>query len=373
LYKQWRQLEWPLFVDSLNTLEHVKVVPIPVAIDEAGVVVDANFRPAELDGFMKRSKNDTEIPATFNRASPPSIELIMASLANNPSIDIFMAMGTAYFHSGDVRDLDTSVFAFGEAVSMEPDNGPAHFRLGSALRRRYETRFRKPGDQQAAVDHWGRALDIDPNHYIRRRRLQQYGPRLDKPYNFYFWVEEARKDIRERGEEPVALTAEPMGSEIGAPEKDADKAPIAERINRDPEDRINHDIKSLVAVETLVTPSRVKAGHRVRGRVTLRLNEEAKPYWNNEADDLTVWLDLPEGVTMVEGTLDFPNPETPETQELRQLEFEAQIDNSFEAGPHQIPAYALYYVCEDEGGVCYFLRQDFTFSFTVDATAAPLK
>jgi hypothetical protein len=373
LYRQWRQLKWPIFVDSLNTLEQVKAVPIPVAIDESGVVVDANFRPEELDAFMKRSANIVELPRSFNRASPPSMELILSSLANNPTAEIFQAMGEAYFRGGDERDLDNCVYAFEETVRMGSDDARAHFRLGTALRRRYETRFRKPGDAQAAVDHWGRALDMDPNHYIYRRRLQQYGPRLDKPYNFYFWVEEARKAIRERGEEPVALTAEPMGSEISAPENDATRTTDGQRKNPDPENRINHDKRALVNIESLVTPSRVQPGHRVRGRVTFRLNEKTKPYWNNEADDLAIWLDLPEGVTLIEGSLDFENPETPETQELRQLEFEVQLDDSFEAGAHQIPSYALYYVCDDQGGVCYYLRQDFTLAFTVDGTAAPLK
>jgi len=372
LYRQWRQLKWPIFVDSLNTIGHINVVPVPVALDEAGLVVDADFRPAELDEFMKHANNETPFPKTFNIASPPSMELIMASLANDPSFDIFLAMGTAYFHSGDVRDLDTAVFALQEAASMEPDNDDVQFRLGTTLRRRSETRFRKPGDQQAAVDHWTKALDADPNHYIRRRRLQQYGPRLDKPYNFYFWVEEARKDIRARGEEPVELTAEPMGSEIAAPQKAGQPTEISKRERPDKDNQIVRDEKNLVIIEGLVTPSRVQAGKRVRGRMTFRLNEKTEPWWNNEADDLTMWLDLPEGLTLVEGSLDFPNPETPETQELRQVEFEIGIGDSLPAGTHQIPGFALYYVCEDEGGVCRFLRQDFSLTVTVDASATAL-
>ena len=53
LYRQWRQLDWPIFVDSMNTIDHVTVVPIPMAIDESGIVVDAEFGPKELDAFMK--------------------------------------------------------------------------------------------------------------------------------------------------------------------------------------------------------------------------------------------------------------------------------------------------------------------------------
>ena len=58
---------------------------------------------------------------------------------------------------------------------------------------------------QRAIDAWGQALAIDPNHYIWRRRIQQYGPRLIKPYPFYDWVEQAAREIRARGETPVEL------------------------------------------------------------------------------------------------------------------------------------------------------------------------
>jgi hypothetical protein len=38
---------------------------------------------------------------------------------------------------------------------------------------------------QKAVQYWTMALDMDSNQYIWRRRIQQYGPRLEKPYSFY--------------------------------------------------------------------------------------------------------------------------------------------------------------------------------------------
>ena len=43
--------------------------------------------------------------------------------------------------------------------------------------------------------------------------MQQYGPRLDKPYPFYDWVETAREEIRARGETPSPLRVEPAGAE----------------------------------------------------------------------------------------------------------------------------------------------------------------
>lgn len=38
-----------------------------------------------------------------------------------------------------------------------------------------------------------------------------------------------------------------------------------------------------------------------------------------------------------------------------------------------IPAYALYYVCENAGGVCYYLRQDFNIALQIDDNAPALR
>ena len=96
-----------------------------------------------------------------------------------------------------------------------------------ALWRRHESEHRRDGDAQAGVVRWTEALTANPNQYIWRRRIQQYGPRLDKPYNFYFWVAEARKEIRDRGEEPFprppvelkGVQAEVEGNFLPAPVK----------------------------------------------------------------------------------------------------------------------------------------------------------
>lgn len=349
LYRQWRELDWPIFVDSLNTIEHVKVVPLPMAIDEAGFVVDTQFRPAELEAFMSRPANDSTVADAYNRAEPPDFDLLKQASKESSSSDAWRDLGEAYFNFGAKADLELAVESYENAVKVDPGDGRAHFGLGTALRRRYESTYRRPDDGQSAVEHWGRALDIDPNHYIWRRRLQQYGPRLDKPYNFYFWVARARETILARGEAPFELRAEPMGSEISAPQRDREQVVVGHLVNPDPGNKITRDQKSLVGIETLVTPNRVQPGHRIRGRVTFRLNESTGPFWNNEADDLMMWVDLPKGLTLVEQSLAYPNPETPETQELRHLEFEAQIDDSIGAGDHSISGYALYYVCEDEG------------------------
>jgi len=48
LFMQWKQLDWPILVDSLNLLG-VAVVPITVAIDEHGVVRAINPRKETIE------------------------------------------------------------------------------------------------------------------------------------------------------------------------------------------------------------------------------------------------------------------------------------------------------------------------------------
>ena len=48
-----------------------------------------------------------------------------------------------------------------------------------------------------------------------------------------------------------------------------------------------------------------------------------------------------------------------ESSEPRHLEFELRPANDAR-GPTEIPVYAVYYVCEEKGGQCLYLRQDLT-------------
>ncbi len=373
LYRQWRQLDWPIFVDSMNLIDHVTVVPIPMALDEAGRVVNPRMKPQQLDAFMETPPAAAAWPENYNRAPAPNFDQLRELAGRAETANAWRTLGAAYFNFGAEQDLDRAVDALERALKAGPANGQAHFALGAALRRRYETPLRRAQDAQQAVLHWGSALEANPNHYIWRRRLQQYGPRLDKPYNFYYWVEEARKDIRARGEKPAALAAEPMGSELAPPSGETPGAESTPRKNPDPEGRVHRDLKGLVGIETFSTPGRVRPGNRVRARINLRLNEQARPWWNNEADGLRVWVDLPEGLTMIEQRLSLSNPAAPETRELRQLEFEAVFTKDAPEGALEIPAYALYYVCEDAGGACYYLRQDFKIGLHVDPDAPALR
>lgn len=375
LYAQWRELSWPLLVDSLNLLS-LNAVPVPVAIDEHGIVRHFGEDPRQyLDEFL--SGDDPAATKAGPRApAAADLDALRREAESSNTSVAWRALGDAHVLTGDALLLDLAVDAYRQAVAIDPSDGASQFRLGVALRKRYESISRKPCDAQAAVDAWGAALAIDPNQYIWRRRIQQYGPRLDKPYNFYYWVEQARKEISARGETPVPLPVEPSGSELAAPARSGRTGANASddvMPNRDPQGKISRDDSEMIQAETFLAPSRVRPGSPVRVRVEFRVDPKRKPYWNNEADDLSAWFGVPSDWSIGEAALSFPNPIEPETQEPRYVDFELTPPASAKSGKVDIPGYALYYVCENRGGRCALLRKDLSITVTIDESAPPLK
>jgi hypothetical protein len=359
LYKQWKRIDWPLYIDSLNTLG-LAAVPVPLGIDESGVV--------RLEGAAKEGVRDfveKEFPksgAQDGRAEKP----------DPARLSVPRDRGDFHFlYDESPEALDRAIKAYDDAVKADDRDARSLFRLGVAYRARYDSSRRQPRDVQKAVEYWQQALALGPNMYIWRRRLQQFGPRLDKPYDFYFWVEEARRDIVARGEKPVDLVAEPVGSEVAPPARGPAGA-VPAIPDPDPQGRIVRD-RSLVTIEPSVVPARVRPGSRVRVRVAFRLGGRDKPHWNNEADPLTLSVNLPDGVTLIEGTFIHAKPKEAESLELRILEFEAAVGEGVKAGVLEIAGYALYDVCEEVGGVCRHLRQDLKIPFAVDPTAPKIQ
>jgi hypothetical protein len=364
LFMQWKQMDWPILVDALD-LYGVSAVPITYAIDEAGIVRAVNPKPDEFAAFLERPAP----PATVRPPSavPPDLERLRAE-ADTGTPAAWRAYGGALFLWGGDDRLGEAIAAYERALRLAPGDGPTEFRLGVAFRRRHDSAAREPGDFQAAALHWAAALESDPNQYIWRRRIQQFGPRLDKPYPFYHWVEEARADIRARGEEPVPLVAEPTGSEIAAPAEGF--APAGEAgPGPDPRGRVRRDAGRLIRVDTAVVPPAVGADGVTRLHLLLRPAPGSEAHWNNEAEPLRVWLDPPPGWSVDRSEAHAPPPPTAVSTEPREVQFELQAPPALAGQAVEVPGYALYYVCQEADGVCLFRRQDFTLSVGVSRAA----
>ncbi len=337
LFMQWKEMDWPLLHDPLNLLD-VEAVPLTYLIDEHGVVRYEKPTDEDLEAFLRTDYPDGPAEPLDLVPSPDSAEHIL-------------------LWEGDAS-LARAIESLERRVGELPDDARSHFRLGVAYRKRYDSDSAAVGDFQKAVEHWVRALDIAPNQYIFRRRIQQYGPRLDKPYPFYDWVAEARQRILARGETPAVLPVEPGSAELAAPiEELASDVGPGQNAEPDPRGRIYRDEKPLIRIETVVVPTLVDSGESARIHVVLRPDEEVKAHWNNEVDDLVFWVSPPDGWRVDRHLHQVAVPNEPVSQETRRVELEVQTPPGF-VGSATIPAYALYYVCEDVDGTCLFRRQD---------------
>jgi tetratricopeptide (TPR) repeat protein len=363
LFMQWKQMRWPVLVDSLNLLG-VSAVPITIAIDEYGVIRLVNPKREEIElKFLNRTfEKPADLP-TVKDIAPDLHSLEQAT--HQATSEAWQTYANALVEWAGPERLGEAIEAYQQALRLEPGSGPLHFRLGVAYLKRYDSDFRQPGDFQRAVEKWTAALEIDPNQYIWRRRIQQYGPRLDKPYPFYDWVETARKEIAARGETPVPLAVEPGGAEIahpfdfaqGGPEKTfaAEQAGVNEP---DPQGRILRDDGQFIKVEAAIVPDTKAEDVSARVHVVFRPNPALKAHWNNEAGSMVFWVSLPSGWNADQRLITLPNPPQPVSIETREVEFEVKGPKQNGAGPVMLPAYAVYYVCEDVNGVCMYRRQD---------------
>lgn len=354
LFMQWKEMGWPILVDPIN-VTGTMVVPETWAIDEYGVVRISNPRRTTFEAdFINQTYPEPE-GELLSRSIPAP-----GSAENEGEASRVRTRGDIQFlHE---NDLAGAIESYEEAIALDPSDGSNHFRLGVALRKRYDSQSRRTGDFQAAVDAWTTALSLNPNQYIWRRRIQQYGPRLEKPYPFYDWVEQARSDIKARGEIPVELAVEPRGAELAQPSRELavsdDELSGITVTHPDPQNRVYRDNGPedlFVEAEPVVVPARIEPG----GSLRLHLIFRPRPgsHWNNEAEPLRVWLNLPDGWQSDRKTAMVASAETATSDEERRVEFELLVPEGQTAGEIEVVLEAFYNVCHDDG-ICLFRRKD---------------
>jgi hypothetical protein len=360
--------------DPINVLE-MTGVPIVVAIDEHGIVRSTRPTLASFQAdFLDQSFADDAKGKPVGRITPvlkvgsPDWVVLRARAEQSDAAATWRELGDALALWGGDDRLEETMDAYGRAVKRAPTDGPALFRLGVCFRRRSESARCRPGDFQAAITSWGQALERDPNQYIWRRRIQQYGPRLDKPYAFYDWIETAEKDLRARGQRPVSLAVRPVGAEIARPVKVLVQP--GEARAPDPDGKVHRDQERLVRAEVTVAPARVRPGQAARVHVVLRVDPKKQAHWNNEAEPLRLWVDPPEGGQVSERLLQVPAIREPVSSEERALDFEVTVPREAQ-GKIRLDAYALYHACDDKGGQCRFLRLDIPIEIVTSQETKP--
>ena len=358
-------MEWPVLVDSLDVLG-VSAVPTTLLIDEAGVVRRIQPKPGDLESFLATKPVAPSEQGAATKDPPSGKPRAHPGGTKGQSVTALQARADALTTWGGPAQLSQAIDIYQQVLRKVPDRGPTHFRLGVAFCKRYESSARHDGDFAAAIRQWRRALDIDPNQYIWRRRIQQFGPRLDKPYPFYDWVTRARDAIGARGEVPPRLAVEPRGAEIAQPSRTLPTNGGSD-IDPDPRGAVTRDLRGLVQVEIVQVASTDPADRAERVHVVFRPNTRLGAHWNHEADHLRLWVDPPPGWRVDRRLHTAPAVVAESSTESRRIEFEVRWSAGTAAGVVAIPAHALYDVCEDVDGTCVYRRHDLKIRVTVPA------
>jgi TPR repeat len=364
LFLQWKQVDWPVLADPLNLL-NLETVPITLAIDEYGIVRFTELPMSAAKTIERTFLNQTYAPSKAPVQARPDLHAL-AGVPRRSAADA-LDYGDAVAVWGGAVQISESIEAYRQAVRLEPNNARAHFRLGSALRQRYDSPARRAADFQDAVTEWDRALELEPNRYIWRRRAQQYGPRPETPYDLFDWIPKARAEIAARGDTPLPLLVEPGESELTSAVATASSAngnPTKPH-EPDPQGRLKRDRGEFIALDAAVAPLNVKPGTDARVHLAFRPNLEHKAHWNNSVEPLTVWLKLPPGWIADRAPIVVPNATTEVSQETRTAQFQVRIPGDARSGPAKLAGYATYYVCEDVRGVCVYRRRDIEIPLSV--------
>lgn len=372
LFALWQDFDWPVLWDPF-TLSGSQVVPRTFLLDGQGVVRAMNPRPEQIEALVAALEAEpapalepvtgdnpwARIPESEWHLGGGDKRLLAEQLdvpPGSPTAQAWAALAEVLFAgawSHDAEVLDRAIDTLGAYVAEHTDDAPMIFRLGVLLRMRLDRGTPRDGDFQAAVDAWSAALALRPSQYIWRRRLQQYGPRLDQPYPFYTWVDEARADLGARG---VSMPS--VGRLTEAERARAVTSPRAPEEAPDPAGTYPRDEDGWLRHESAVVFDTSRGRPRGRVHLTLTPDDRRDVHWNNETLPTLVWLDdPPAGWTLERRGFAVGETTSVVSAEARAIDFEVELPADSEGGT--LTGYAIVQACEGDAGVCIALRHDF--------------
>lgn len=346
LFMQWQKMGWPVAVDALNLLE-LRAVPVTLLLAPDGRISQISPDPDRFLESLEKPEPLPPIQDSLNVWKP------------------WIGDAEKHFLSGDgsytpiISQLKTRLNSL---PPQSAESALTYFRLGVVTKARDESSDSEINDFAEAVEFWQQALIRDPNQYIWRRRIQQYGPRLTKPYPFYDWVPQALDDLKIQGNPwnggPISLT----GSEVTTPSQNHHHP--AAHPNPDPDNKINHLAPGSLNVSLTVIPKNFKPGDTVRVHVQFRLTQPQILQWNNEAEQAILHVPqsrwTPQALNLAWDS--FP-VDSANSSENRSFDFEIDLPESdssrIESGdPVEIPVFLVSHYCNKLNGICYMARRN---------------
>ncbi|MCZ6697139.1 MAG: tetratricopeptide repeat protein, partial [Acidobacteria bacterium] len=135
LFMQWKGMDWPLMVDSLNLLD-LSYVPITLLLDENGIIRGVNPEIGEVAGFVRHVPESEAKPGATGSSdrtmSAPSLPRLrtLRDAARKGGAAERLEYADSLVLWGGTRRLDQAIEAYGRVLEIEPDSATAHFHLG---------------------------------------------------------------------------------------------------------------------------------------------------------------------------------------------------------------------------------------------------
>lgn len=194
LWARWRSIDWPILWDPFN-LTGSFAVPNAILVGPDGTVVSMRVRPNGLETLLEGLEPaPVSAEADAQAAAPrPQLAQLDRLAADDPSRAALEALSRCLWSGRAPTDADLEVLRV--RASGDERRADHVFQYGVARRLAYDARGARGPDFGRAVAAWHDAYALTPNQYIWRRRIQQYGPRLDQPYDFYAWCPGAYREL----------------------------------------------------------------------------------------------------------------------------------------------------------------------------------
>ena len=290
LFQQWKGLDFPIVQDPVNQ-NGIAVVPVYIAIDEHGIVQSRRPNPRTFaKEFIEKSFDAPSSEAPRIAEEKKTISHWQMEVRKSESIESLLGLGDAYLLWKRTKgNASKAIEAYEKAWKLDESRYDIQFRLGSAYRFAYELDGQQSQELfEKSVSHWEKAYEMNRRQYIYWRRIQQYGPRMKKPYSFYDWVAQARKEIEARGEKPHPLSVEPNGAELAQRSRSMVVDKSAK--NPDPKNEIP-DEQKMIASHVNFVPTNPKPGDVVAVHVGFNVVNRAK--WNHATEPVSMWIEPP--------------------------------------------------------------------------------
>ena len=341
-------MDWPVYIDSFNLLE-VEAVPMTFLVNPKGVITKVSPSKKNLDSILKNATN------AINPTTSDDLEPYWSTLLKKRSFNLFCNLAS----ERNFVELFKSIKMLKKSdYKMRHEH--LEFMTGVAYKMRSESPFRKLDDFSKAIDHWETALELRPNQYIWRRRIQQYGPILGKPYPFYDWVEIALKELKEKGEVPFNENFVLTESEqsILTPTQTSNKKNYK---IPDPFNKLKRGNMQFVNTRVLTIPSHPKTGRPFRVFVQLDLKQPDSVQWNNEGAASHLYFEKSNFNKTSIHRFWTGTKEKEYSTEQRIIDFELNYPRSGIIGGKKLPAgYIVVNLCDRLTGACFTRRIDFS-------------